>query len=137
MATPQGYELQPVLTYYNEYFFNSSYVPKITADLKLDFSTFNMTQVIEKIQDVITQATGFDIDFEFPSLPATGSVSHTPSKLGNILGDLQGRFDFLDSVKIFQSMRGEIFSRYRWLAYYLRYFLLTFMLYLEVITVDW
>lgn len=44
-----GVVLNPVLSYYNEYFFNNSVSANIKADLKLDLSQFNLSKVIDKI----------------------------------------------------------------------------------------
>lgn len=44
-----GVVLNPMLSYYNEYFFNNSRSADIKADLKLDLSQFNLSQVIDKI----------------------------------------------------------------------------------------
>lgn len=113
VATPQGYQLEPVLAYFNEFFFNSSHLPKINADLKLDFSQFNMTDLMAKIQAMLGELTGFEIDFEFPSVssPST-SGSGTSSKFGSFLSDFQGRFDFLNPMKLFNSLRSDLFDGY-------------------------
>jgi hypothetical protein len=82
---------------------------QVTADLSIDFSQFNLSKIFDKVQTMVSEATGFNIDFELPALPGS---SGTPGGLPPLLGELGSKLNFLAPFLDFNALRDGLSSSY-------------------------
>lgn len=79
------------------------------ADLSIDFSQFNLSKIFDRVQALVQESTGFNIDFELPSLP--GSTG-TPGGLPPLLAELGSKLNFLVPFLDFNALRDGLTSAY-------------------------
>jgi hypothetical protein len=82
---------------------------QVKADLSIDFSQFNLSKIFDKVQTMVSEATGFNIDFELPALPGS---SGTPGGLPPLLGELGSKLNFLAPFLDFNALRDGLSSSY-------------------------
>jgi hypothetical protein len=82
-----------------------------SCDIKLDLSLFNLTDIINQLEDIISRATNFNIDFKFPTISGSNGGSSRSSLL-SILQQLEGRLNFQNPFSDFNGWRGSLFARY-------------------------